>query len=487
MKVQNTQIIVFVLILAIIGLATYLHCRGKRSKHDSNKEYFLAGGKLPWIFVAGSITLTDLSSGNLVGMNGAQMLLLAWWEIAAVFGLLILAFVFIPIYYKYNCTTVTELLEKRYGERSIRTSISLVFLIGAIFLNLPITLYGGSLFMQSLFGVDIPLLAFAIGFAVIGAAYCIFGGLRAVAVSDTYSGVLVIGMALLLMFTALVAINFDFSGIPAERLTLVGDKDSPIPWPTLLTGMIFIQIYYWSTNQNQTQRAMASENVKEAQKGVVAAGLIRLFMVIPIVIIPGIVSYKLYGDIGDVAYGRLAGDLLPSWLAGAFAAAMFAAILSTFTSILNATAALYVVDIHENYIKKDIRVSRVSAIVSLIFVLIAILMVPFYDNPESSLVDTIQKLFGLMSMPILSTFIVGLLFNNVEARAMILGLIFGITLYGIFVFYKAPFDLHYIHLQFITLISSMLFALGINRMFFNKKAVWDAKRMFGKGLMLNDN
>ena len=108
------QIAVCIGLTAAIGLATWLTIR--RAAHDgSSKDVYLAGGKLSWLFVAGSITLTNLSTDQLVGMNGNQMALLAWWEICGFFGLLILAFVFVPVYYREQCTTVTELLEKRYG------------------------------------------------------------------------------------------------------------------------------------------------------------------------------------------------------------------------------------------------------------------------------------------------------------------------------------------------------------------------------------
>ena len=106
--------------------------------------------------------------------------------------------------------------------------------------------------MISMFGLDIDLMVLAVAFAVVGALYAVLGGLRAVAVSDTYSGVLLLSLGLVVVLLALNAIDFDFSGIPAERLTLIGDNDSPIPWHTLLTGMIFIQIFYWSTNQTIT-------------------------------------------------------------------------------------------------------------------------------------------------------------------------------------------------------------------------------------------
>ena len=468
------QLIVFFGVTAAIGFATYLKCRASGSRStDSNKEYFLASGGLSWYFVAGSITLTNLSTDQLVGMNGNQMLLLAWWELAAVVGLIILATVFLPIYYRYECTTTTELLEKRYGSKHIRATIASLFLLGNIFIYLPIMLYTGSLFMQSMFGLTIPIIVLATAFAMVGAAYAIFGGLRAVAVSDTYSGIGLLTMAMLVVFLALGAIDYDFSGIPAERLTLIGDSDSPIPWHTLLTGMIFIQIFYWSTNQTITQRAMAAPTIGEAQKGVCAAAAIRLIIVPAIIVIPGICAYKLYGDIGDAAYGRLVGDLLPTWLSGAFAAMMAAAVLTSFNSVLNSSATLYVCDLHETYINEEPRVHRLNTLISLSFVVTAIALVPVYSGAES-IINLVQQLNGLLSMPILSAFITGLVFRNVDARAVIVSVILGAGLYAIFTFWWTP--LHYIHLMLITLIFCVVSALAINRLVFGRVAVlWHAR------------
>jgi SSS family solute:Na+ symporter len=468
MKLELVQIAVFFLVTAFIAGATYLKCRAApRSAAGSNKEYFLAGGGLSWMFVAGSITLTNLSTDQLVGMNGNQMALLAWWELAAVVGLIILAKIFLPVYYKYECTTTTELLEKRYGDVNIRAVISVLFLAANLLIFLPVVLYTGSLFMKSMFQVDINLMVLVVAFALVGAGYAIFGGLRAVAVSDTYSGVILLGMAVLVVFLSLNAIDFDLSGIPAERLTLIGDNDSPLPWHTLLTGMIFIQTFYWSTNQTITQRAMAAPNLKEAQKGVFAAAGIRLLIVPMIIVLPGIVAFKLYGDIGDLAYGRLVGDLLPGWLSGAFAAAIAAAVLTTYNSLLNSSAALYVCDIHETYFNKEPNVKTLSGIVTMTFVALSILLVPLYQGADS-IINLVQELWGLVSMPILSVFIVGLLFDNVRANAAIIAVIFGTLLYTFFTFVWMP--IHYIHMMFITLIVCVSLALLVNRFIFGQKA-----------------
>tara|TARA_R110002050_G_scaffold112394_2_gene226653 strand:+ start:19421 stop:20872 length:1452 start_codon:yes stop_codon:yes gene_type:complete len=465
------QISVFAIVTAMIGLLTYIKCRGSnRQQSTQNKEYFLAGGGLSWVFVAGSITLTNLSTDQLVGMNGNQMALLAWWEFSAVIGLIILAKLFLPVYYKYNCTTTTELLEKRYNNKHIRAVIGSIFFLGNAFIYMPAVIYSGSLFMQTMFNVDIPLMYIAVAFATLGAVYAFFGGLRAVAVSDTYSGVLLLGMAIFVVFLALNAIDYDFSDIPAERLTFIGDSDSPLPWHTLLTGMIFIQMYYWGTNQTITQRAMAAPTLKEAQKGVFAAASIRILIVPAIVVIPGIVSYKLYGDVGDAAYGRIVGDLMPTWLTGVFAAAMAAAVLSTYNSLLNSATALYVCDIHEAYIKKDPNVVRLSAWVTLLLSILTLALVPIYQQAES-IINLLQQLNGLLSMPILSIFIVGLIFKNIDARAGIGAVIFGVLLYASLTFKFSPFysSWHYIHLMPITLAACVSFALLANRFVFGKK------------------
>ncbi len=473
MSVNLIQISVFLFVTLLIAYLTYLQCRGKgHTEADQSKEYFLAGGGLAWYFVAGSITLTNLSTDQLVGMNGNQMALLALWEFSAVVGLFVLAKVFLPIYYQYDCTTTTELLEKRYNNKHIRAVISMLFFLGSALIFCPAVIYTGSLFMQNMFNVQIPIMYIAVIFAIVGALYAIFGGLRAVAVSDTYSGVILLVMAVLIVILALNAIDYDFTGIPAERLTLIGDDDSPIPWHTLLTGMIFIQMFYWGTNQVITQRAMAAPNIKEAQKGVFAAAGIRFLIVPSIIVIPGIVSYKLYGDIGDSAYGTIVADLLPSWLSGVFAAAMAAAVLTTFNSNLNSATALYVCDIHEAYFNKKPNVQKLSGVVTILMTLLALGLVMVYKEADS-IINLIQQLYGLLSMPILSVFILGLVFKNVHAGAGLFSVIFGVILYALMSFefspFYAPFGLHFIHLMFITLASCLILALLVNWVFYGQR------------------
>ena len=469
------QIGIALILMAVIALATVLTVRRSGRRHDgSARDVYLAGNGLNWLFIAGSITLTNLSTEQLVGMNGNQMLLLAWWELAGFVGLLILAFVFVPIYYRLRCTTVTQLLEQRYGGGNIRTLISGLFLAGNIFVYLPAALYSGALFLKFMLGVDWPLWYFAAPIAVIAALYTICGGLRSVAVMDTYAGIGVLAIAILVVYLAMAAINFDFSGIPADRLTMIGTARSPIPFHTLFTGMIFIQIFYWSTNQNITQKAMTAPNVGVAQRGILAAAAIRILIIPAIVVIPGVAAYKLFGSVHDAAYGRLVGLVLPRWLSGAFAAMMASAVIAHTASILNSSVALYAVDLHTKLVRPVQNHWRLSAIVSTLLTISSVILMQLFENAQS-IINLLQKLNGLLSMPILSAFVVGLLFRGVSAGSSIVGVVWGVSLYALYTFALEPagiVTMHYIDFMVVTLASSVLVALAASWVSTGRRPGW---------------
>lgn len=487
---SGLQLAVFFGLMALVGWATWrkVSTEKAKSKGSADKEIFLAGGGLSWFFVAGAITLTNLSTDQLVGMNGNQMLLLAWWELAGFVGLLMLAFIFVPIYYRNNCTTITELLEKRFKGGSIRTVISGLFLLGNLLIYLPAVIYSGGLFLKSVFGTDISILIIAAILAIAGAAYAILGGLRAVAVLDTYSGIGILLLALAVVYLALAAVGFNFGeGVPAERLSMVGSNDSPIPFHTLFTGMIFIQIFYWSTNQNITQKALAAPDVKEAQKGIMAAAFVRILVVPPIVVIPGVVAFQLFGDVGDKAYGMLVGQVLPVWMSGMFAAMIAAAVLTTYSAVMNATITLWSVDFHRKFINPDVDVVKLNRMVGIGAMLVSILLVPVYASADS-IINLIQELNGLLSMPILSAFIAALLFRNMDARAPVIALIWGVGLYALSTFYlnvanpawggetwyrHIGYDwIHYIDVMVFVLFTSVLVSLAVNRFVFGNQSIF---------------
>lgn len=470
MSHNAVQVLVFLALTALVAAATWWRCRREVRAADQGADFFLAGRTLGWPFIAGSLLLTNLSAEQIVGMNGAQAMLVAWWEFGAIAGLLVLAHVLVPFYYRHRCTTTTELLEKRLGDAGLRRTVSVLFMLGYMFILLPVVLYTGAVFMKSMFALDLSIFWISVLFALGGLAYAAFGGLRAIAISDTYNGLGLLVMGVVVLLFALAAVGWDLSGVPAERWTLVGDDASDIPWHTLLTGMVFIHCFYWATNMVIAQRAMAAASVREAQKGIYAAAAFKLVTPL-IVVLPGIVAYKLYGDVGDVSYGRLVGDVLPPWLSGAFAAVIAGAVLSSFNSCLNSAGALYTCDIHLPKVNAAADPRRIGQRVALLFTLVALAMVPLYEHSRS-IIATLQQLNGLYSMPVLAAFIVAIFFHGANARAVRWALGFGSLLYAFFTFGWPPLAArgllrappHYIHLMFVTLLLTMAFALAAGRL-----------------------
>lgn len=465
MSSNAVQIAVFVALTALVALATWWRCRRERHASDQGRDYFLAGGSLSWPFIAGSLLLTNISAEQIVGMNGAQSMLVAWWEFGAAAGLLVLAHVLVPMYYRYRCTTTTELLERRLGDPALRRTVSVLFLLGYTFILLPMVLYTGAKFMKSMFQPDLSILAIAVMFAAGGLAYAAIGGLRAIAISDTYMGVVLLVMGVLVTVFALGAVHWDLSGLPAGRLTLLGAPGSDIPWPTLLTGMLFAHLFYWGTNMVIAQRALAAPTVREAQKGIYAAAAFKLLTPV-IVVLPGLIAYKLFGDVDDDAYGRLVAHVLPSWMSGAFAAAITGAVLSSYSAALNSAAALYTVDVHLAKINPDADAKRLGRWATIGFTLVSLAIVPLYTQ-STSIIATLQQLNGLYSMPVLAAFIVAIFFEGVNAKAVRWALLFGTSLYAFFTFgWPAlnarglmPPPPHYLHLMFVTLLATIGVAL----------------------------
>ncbi len=348
---SGVQILVCVLLTALVGFATWLKIR-KASHDGSSRDVFLAGGGLSWLFVAGSITLTNLSTDQLVGMNGNQMLLLAWWEICGFAGLLILAYIFVPIYYRNNCTTVTELLEKRYGGRSIRTLISALFLFGNILIYLPAALYSGGLFMQSLFGSTMPILFFAGILAVISAAYTIFGGLRGGR-----------GDGHLFRHWRARAGGADrhpcagsgrfrhchrCADRAADHDRRAGFSD-PLPYPVyrhdLHPDILLVnEPEYHPARHGGADRERSPEGrdggrhsahphrpAHRRDTGQSSRTRCSAMSVMPLM-------------------ARLIAEILPPWLSGAFAAMVAAAVITTFSAVLNSSVALYSIDFHEQFV-----------------------------------------------------------------------------------------------------------------------------------------
>jgi len=440
-----TTLITFVFFTGLVGLITYIITR--RDDHGSSTGYFLAGRSLTFPLIAGSLLLTNLSTEQMVGLNGAAFIdgfCVMVWEVVAVLALVGMALFFLPRFLKSGVATVPQLLEIRFDHQT-QVITNLIFLIAYATILLPIILYTGArgmigiLDIQGMLGINetaaLWLIVWVVG--IIGSMYALFGGLRTVAVSDTLNGIGLLVGGFMITYFGLSALGGDsfVSGWKAitesqgDKLNSIGGSGSSVPFGTVFTGILLLNLFYWCTNQQIIQRTFGAKSLAEGQKGVLLTGLLKLLGPMYLVL-PGMIAFAMFASEGlkaDVTYGRLVNEVLPPALAGFFAAAMIGAILSSFNSALNSTCTLFSLGLFSKVIKKDAteqQVVRSGKVFGWIIAGASMCVAPLLANTKS-IFAYLQKMNGLYFIPIFAVVLVGMLSKRVPPLAAKIALIVG--------------------------------------------------------------
>ena len=300
----------------------------------------------------------------------------------------------------------------------------------------------------------------------------------------------------------------------------VDGKEVSVPWPTLLTGMMFIQVFYWSTNQVIVQRAMAAKSLAEGQKGVLFASAMKL--VGPLMLcVPAIIALHMtqeltlsldlealkaaladsdlaqkaskeclafaqglvaagtttltfaeaerLADLGlafnDQVYPAMVRHVLPAWSLGLFAAVLVGSILSSFNSALNSASTLFSLQFYKGYIKRDATPEEIVStgkIFGTVIAIAAMVVAPLLASMQS-IFAYLQSVNGLYSVPIIAIFLLGITTKRIPAVAAKIGMIVGISAYGFFTFF--PIDgFHWLHGYFVSFLAAVVVMLIIGKL-----------------------
>ena len=405
----------FIIVITYFILILVVALRGKVSADSSADEYFLSSRNLPWYSIAFSTIATNIQGYQFLGMMGSAYLFglaQANLEINAVQGILLGAFVFVPLFLKEKITTITQFIAKKLGERiALFYSLANIALFATI--TLGAALFWGAYAADMVFGEQLSflhenrLIRIAILIVILGifsAIYTYFGGLRAVVKTDIIQfGVLLLGGTVVCLTAVHHLGGWDQLYIKTpQKMHLHLPADHPtLPW-THLFGLFFLNINYWCANQTVIQRALAAKSVAHAQTGLMVGGLIKYFMAV-IIIVPGIALYGMLGDglsEPDLAFPYLVKTYLPEGVKGIILCGLFASLMSTVDSTFNSLATLWSTDIYAKYIhqkandQEKIRSGRRAILFSLGTALIMglILLYLKFDNPNSAFTHTLNNL-----------------------------------------------------------------------------------------------
>lgn len=412
--------------------------------------YFLGGRSLTAWVIAGSLLLTNLSTEHLIGLNGdafQHTIAVMAWETTAAIAMVLTALVFLPRYLRAGITTIPDFLERRF-DQTTRVIMSLLFLLSYAIAILPVVLLFGASGLENLFDVS-SVLGISVsearwmliwGVGTLGSLYAVFGGLRAVAISDTINGVgfLLAGILVTILALATVGDGNPLQGLHTvyteehDKFDITGNEPgSFLPFGVLFTGMIVNQVFFWCINQSILQRALGAKNLAEGQKGVLIAAFFKLLGPF-VIVLPGVIAWHLFKHrMGPedylLAYPELVKAVLPPALTGLFAAVMVGAVLSTFNSVLNSAATLWSFGVYRPLLRRtagDRQLVASGRWCSVLLAIAAMLAAPSIDT-SGSLYNYLQQINATFFGPMLAVILAALFTRRISAPAAKTALIAG--------------------------------------------------------------
>ena len=431
--------IVAVYAVGLFALAQWVS-REPTGQEKSAQDYFLAGKALPWWAIGASLIAANISAEQIIGMSGSGYaigLAIASYEWMAAFTLLLVGKFLLPIFLKTGIYTMPQFLAQRYDDR-VKTVMALFWLGVYTLVNLTSILWLGALAINTVAGIDLTMGLVALG--VFAVAYSLYGGLRAVALTDIIQVILLVMGGLMISWILLdqvgngTGVLGGFNALTEQapdKFHMILQEGHPhymsLPGlSVLIGGMWVMNISYWGFNQYIIQRALAAKSVDEAQKGIAFAAFLKLLMPV-IVVLPGIAMFVLAPDLSapDKAYPS-AMNLLPVGIKGLVFAALLAAIVSSLASMCNSISTIFTVDVAPSLgMESDggvrsVTLGRIVAIVAMGIAMVA--AKPLLGNFEQAF-QYIQEFTGFFTPGIVAIFMLGLFWARTTATAALIAAI----------------------------------------------------------------
>ncbi|XP_029027366.1 sodium/glucose cotransporter 2 [Betta splendens] len=441
--------------------------------------YFLAGRTMTWWPVGASLFASNIGSGHFVGLAGtgaASGIAVGGFEWNALFIVLLLGWLFVPVYLTAGVITMPQYLKKRFGGSRISLYLSVISLFLYIFTKISVDMFSGAVFIQQALGWNIYVAVIALLF--ITALYTVTGGLAALMYTDTFQTFVIIAGAFVLTGFSFVevggyesllqryssAVPHNVSSMEPQRYNISEHCYRPrpdafnllrdattgdLPWPGVLFGIAIVGGWYWCTDQVIVQRCLAARSLTHVKAGCIMCGYLKLLPMF-LMVFPGMISRVLYPDevgcvvpevckqvcgtevgCSNIAYPKLVVSVMPNGLRGLMLAVMLAALMSSLASIFNSSSTLFTMDIWTRF--RPLATERELIIVGRVWVLcivaISICWIPVVQAAQSGqLFDYIQSVSSYLAPPIAAVFLLAVFVKRVNEMGAFWGLIGGLAM-----------------------------------------------------------
>lgn len=459
--------------VTVLGVGLYSTFKSKR---DSVSGYFLASRSMHWITVGASLFASNIGSGHFVGLAGSGAVSgigIAGFELNAMFVLLILGWIFVPVYMAAGVYTMPEYLRKRFGGQRIRIYLSVLALLLYIFTKISADLFSGAIFIQAALGWD--LYASIGALLVIAALFTVAGGLTAVMWTDLFQTVLMLAGALALTVLSLIKVGgyekliHDFYYVQPDpeyigygrdnqscsqvaenyQHILRSPTDPDLPWTGMVFGLTISAVWYWCSDQVIVQRSLSAKNLTHAKAGCILAAYLKLTPLF-LLVLPGMAARVLYPNqiacsseekcmevcgsksgCSNIAYPTLVLDLMPQGARGLMLSVMMAALMSSLTSIFNSSSTLFTIDIWTRIRRhaSEMELLVVGKVFTLVLVVVSIAWIPIIQLAQGSqLFHYIQSVTSFLAPPVCAVYVLAILWERINESGAFWGLMSGLVI-----------------------------------------------------------
>lgn len=441
--VPTIDLVIIVVYMAAILLVGIVSAR--RTK-ITGQVFFLAGRSLSWGVVGAALFASNISTIHLVGLTASgynEGLVWGNFEWMASFSLILLSLVFAPFYFRSRVSTLPEFLERRYSPAS-RSILAVMAIMAALFIHIGMSLYAGAVVFQQFFGIRVEVSILIV--SAIVSIYTIFGGLKAVVVTETFNtAILLVGVLLITIFAILALpahgihtlAAFRAAAKPDQLHVIRNNSTVGLNWYAIFLGYPILGVWYWCTDQTIVQRVLGAKSERDAQLGPLFAGFLKILPMF-VLILPGIIAYVLFRDQIGTASNQtlpvLINMLVPSGLRGLITAAVLAALMSAVSAALNSSGTLVAVDIVKRLrpTTTDGQMVTIGRVSSAIVMILAILW-STQGGRFSSIFAAINVIASDLAPPITTVFLFGVFWRRGTKEASVVTLLSGLCM-GVFAF-----------------------------------------------------
>lgn len=433
--------------LALGGIVVWVALQ----KEEDTEDYFLASRNAGWLAIGASIFASNIGSEHLVGLASAGAesgMAMAHWEFQS-WIILILAWVFVPFYWRTRIFTTPEFLERRYSSET-RTFFSFISLVAYVLTKVSVTVFAGGLAIQeifgidTLFGIDFFWIA-ALSLIIVTGVYTVIGGMKAVLwTSVLQTPVLLLG-SIIILVAGLTKLGGDagmlegfaeMKRLNGENMHLFRPIDDPnFPWPAVVGGSIIIGLWYWCTDQYIVQRVLAARDMKQARRGALFGGYLKLLPVF-IFLVPGMIAYAMaqkgmldLSSGANSAFPVMVRELLPAGVKGVVLGGAIAALMSSLASLFNSSATLFTIDFYQRLApnKSKRHYLSIGRWATIGVVVLGVAWVPVLQSGllGDSLYTALQRVQGLIAPSVVAVFFLGIFSRWFTPAAGFWGLVTG--------------------------------------------------------------